>query len=394
MYFHAGSHNHGCEAIVRTTWRMLSEAIGKEFECIVSSNVPHEDYKYIQNGLPIDFFKGYKPVAGSEKLTIFLNRIENRILNRSFLGRIQYSRLIRAAKGVDIAVSIGGDNYSETAANQFCVTDREILKRSKKSILMGCSMDERYLDIKKNKKKIKSLKQFSLIEARESLTYDALKKCGLTNIKLRPDPAFSLPVNKNIISPFHEKKAIGINLSPLLAQFENIKGMAYKNYIHLIKYLLKYTEDDIVLIPHVVYSKENSDYEMSKKIKKACGNDNRIILISDDNCIALKTHISRCRLFICARTHASIAAYSTCVPTLVLGYSVKSRGIAKDLFGTFDNYVIDVKDLKTKNDLIYAYRWLEANNEKICRHLKKIMPEYIKKTELIIEDIRGLINEK
>ena len=46
-----------------------------------------------------------------------------------------------------------------------------------------------------------------------------------------------------------------------------------------------------------------------------------------------KGYIARMRFFIGARTHATIAAYSNCVPTLVLGYSVKSKGIAKDLFG-------------------------------------------------------------
>ena len=51
-------------------------------------------------------------------------------------------------------------------------------------------------------------------------------------------------------------------------------------------------------------------------------------MIQDDNCMVIKGYISRCELFIGARTHATIAAYSTGVPTLVLGYSVKARGIA------------------------------------------------------------------
>ena len=41
--------------------------------------------------------------------------------------------------------------------------------------------------------------------------------------------------------------------------------------------------------------------------------------------------IAQCELLVCCRTHASIAGYSTGVPTLVLGYSVKAEGIAADL---------------------------------------------------------------
>lgn len=58
-----------------------------------------------------------------------------------------------------------------------------------------------------------------------------------------------------------------------------------------------------------------------------------------------KSIISRCDMFIGARTHATIAAYSTCVPTLVIGYSVKSKGIAKDIFGTDEGLVIPVSEI-------------------------------------------------
>lgn len=50
-------------------------------------------------------------------------------------------------------------------------------------------------------------------------------------------------------------------------------------------------------------------------------------------------------MFIGVRIYVTIAAYSTEVPTLVLGYSVKSRGIAKDIFGSEENYVIPVQDI-------------------------------------------------
>lgn len=49
------------------------------------------------------------------------------------------------------------------------------------------------------------------------------------------------------------------------------------------------------------------------------------------NAAQRKYLISRCELLVCCRTHASIAGYSTGVPTLVMGYSVKSQGIGLDL---------------------------------------------------------------
>jgi polysaccharide pyruvyl transferase WcaK-like protein len=96
----------------------------------------------------------------------------------------------------------------------------------------------------------------------------------------------------------------------------------------------------------------------------------------EGNCNELKGYISQYKMLITARTHASIAGYSSCVPTLVLGYSIKSKGIATDLFGTYENYVLPIDELKTENDLTNNFLWLEEHYENIKQHLKEIMPYY------------------
>ena len=107
--------------------------------------------------------------------------------------------------------------------------------------------------------------------------------------------------------------------------------------------------------------------------------DYLIEVIGDHNCMELKGYIARCRFFVGARTHATIAAYSSCVPTLVLGYSVKSRGIARDLFGNEENYVLPVQSLQEPDELTKHFRWLVGHEKEIKDHLEKIMPEYISK---------------
>ena len=102
-------------------------------------------------------------------------------------------------------------------------------------------------------------------------------------------------------------------------------------------------------------------------------------MIDDLNAEEIKGVISQCRFFIAARTHASIAAYSTCVPTLVVGYSVKAKGIAKDIFGTWDNHVIPVQSFKTNEDLTQRFKCLMQNEKDIRSHLEEFMPAYIQK---------------
>ena len=84
-------------------------------------------------------------------------------------------------------------------------------------------------------------------------------------------------------------------------------------------------------------------------------------MIEDHNAEELKGFIARCKYLVAARTHASIAAYSSKIPTLVVGYSIKAKGIAKDLFGTDEGYVVAVQSLKKVNDLKDRFVWLMEN---------------------------------
>ena len=93
-----------------------------------------------------------------------------------------------------------------------------------------------------------------------------------------------------------------------------------------------------------------------------------------------------------ARTHATIAAYSSAVPTLVIGYSTKAKGIARDLFGSETHYVLPVQQLRRKNDMEKAFDWLNFNRSQISEHLQKIIPEYsgtIKKAAKKIQNLES-----
>ena len=107
----------------------------------------------------------------------------------------------------------------------------------------------------------------------------------------------------------------------------------------------------------------------------------------------IKYVISKCRAFIGARTHATIAAYSSMVPTLVVGYSVKAKGIAQDIFGTWENYVLPVQTLLSPEELIGAFEWMMEREDEIRTQLQKVMPDYCKKAAGAGEEIRKLWND-
>lgn len=391
FYMHAGSGNHGCEAIVNSLCHMIDTPV------VVMSNDKVEDEKYsMPNYCTILQERKFE----RNRLAHVLYYIYRKITKdkESFI-RYRYHQVI-GKKKYPLAVSIGGDNYCyDMMLNDLFLTNGAFNHAGTKTVLAGCSIEPELLQ---RKEIIEDLAKYHTIIARESITYEALvDKYDSNNVKpeiiLCPDSAFALGLKekKHLPEVFNEKEVIGINVSPLIQESEGKAGITLENYSELIRYILETTDYNVALMPHVVWER-NDDRKPLKYLHEIFKDSNRVFMIEDGTCEELKYCISKCKLFIGARTHATIAAYSTCVPTLVVGYSVKARGIAKDIFGQWENYVLPVQQLCEKGQLIAAYQWLADNEQSIRSHLQETMPEYCnraKETGKIIEDIYRKVKE-
>lgn len=387
MYQHAGSQNHGCEALVRTVSAVIKNE-NPDCNIGLASFEVEEDKKYgLQDS--VDMF--YNHSANIKRYNSnwwkmqFAKVVHSKSMQEKILTSLDW---LDEKASCDCYVAIGGDNYCYNGGKTFYPYDKKIEKLSQKKVLLGCSIEPEDL----TEELIGILKGFELITARETITYNALKQIPvLENVELIPDTAFTLPtVQKKLPTGFIEGKTIGINVSPLILAYEAVENTTYKNYCALLNYIITHTDYQIALIPHVVW-RSSDDRTVLKKIYDLFSSTGRVVLIEDCNCMELKGYISRCEMFIGARTHATIAAYSSFVPTLVVGYSVKAKGIAFDLFNDFQHYVLPVQSLRNENDLIYAFEWLDANKTAISDHLKKTIPEYISKISCLGIAIRKIL---
>lgn len=191
------------------------------------------------------------------------------------------------------------------------------------------------------------------------------------------DPAFTLATTPcKLPENFVQKNTVGINLSPLVMGWSNNGELVWDNYCCTIDYIIRETDMNICLIPHVFRTEGDYDMIPHLKLYKKYKDTGRVSIISDTSlsCKHLKHIISQCRFLITARTHASIAAYSSIVPTLVLGYSIKSIGIAVDLFGTSDNYVVSTDNLLTSSQLKVAFRYITDHEQEIISILRERVP--------------------
>lgn len=388
FYGHGGSENHGCEAIIRSSVDILT----REFGDISASLLKQDSNIGIDGkiGLPVDEIILQRKIS-KYSIDFVLSGLSYLLTRKSdpYFDAV-YSNLHAFINDkTPIVLSIGGDNYCYGHHQSLYYLDKFFRKRNCKKILWGCSIEPSVLN---DKSLVNDLDDFDLIIGRESITVDSLRNVlKRAAVVLRPDPAFAL---QTIIEPlpaeFIQNGVVGINISPVVNNVRDGKNIIYENYDKMIRHILNNTQYSVLLVPHVVW-KKNDDLAPLTDLYEMYSSSGRVKLIPDNDCRKLKGYIAQCDLFIGARTHSTIAAYSNCVPCVVVGYSVKAKGIAVDLFGTTDNYVISSQSVVDADTLTNAFSWLDRNKKDIRNHLEQFIPSYIEQAQHAASDIKAIL---
>jgi len=354
LYGHGGSYNHGAEAIIRTTVDMLKRN-ANDCEFLLSTHFKEQDIEFL---LPVDGL--------IERDCIALEREKKSGKQGVYTCEI-YKDTLDAIDKNTICLSVGGDNYCYPNWMKWKGIHNKALKVGARSILWSCSIEPDMID----EDMLKILKTHHLITARESITYNALLDRGLKNVKPVADVAFLLETEAIVLpSNFISGNTVAINASPLTARKETSKHILRQNILRLIEFILASTDMSVALISHVTMPMDN-DFAYLQDIYKEIKDKSRVSLIGANyNAKQLKYIISQCRFGVFARTHASIAAYSTCVPSIAIGYSVKAQGIAKDL--NMEKYVIPINDITEITTLMEMFRNVCKEESEIKLNLKNL----------------------
>ena len=393
LYHHVGSGNKGCEALVDSTGAMLSRVF-PDAQIDLYSQRPQEDESSDYGGI-----SSIVPV--SSDVPASLNMLDRAYLKTLRMKSAHAADMTYYAKyfrnlpmDAQVYLSIGGDTYCYGESSFMHAFNAELKRRGITTVLWGCSLDETSFTAHN----AADLRTYDAIFARESGTLSLLREKGFTkNVFLHPDPAFTLP-KKELPLPegFAVGNTIGINASPLVFKYENgnQKGVGMQAYEHLIESILKNTDSSVLLIPHVFWS-FSDDRSILRSLYEKYRSGGRVLMLDQAySARELKGFISRCRAFIGARTHSTIAAYSSCVPTLVLGYSVKSVNIALDLFGKTDGFVVPVDELEDADGLSRAFDRMLQTEQLHRQILRERVPNYIKKAGEAAQTLRDFLADK
>jgi colanic acid/amylovoran biosynthesis protein len=364
MFAHDGSLNRGCEAIVRSSTHLIKDRI-RGSKVFLASGKPETDRLITKLDGIYD--------ASARKLKRysyewFLSAVQYKLFkDESYaLGKI-HDNIVRHIPEMDVCLSIGGDNYCYGEQPGWYEINKRVKDQGKKLVLWGCSIGNEDM----SDRKLEDLKLFDLILARETLTYHMLKSKGLTNVQLCADAAFTMEKEElELPAGWQHGNTIGLNFSPLVMERNVNSQSAVKE---LIVHILEKTDMTIALTPHVIQA-GNNDYLILEKYFEEFKHTGRVILLPNHlNAIQYKGYISRMRMFIGARTHATIAAYSNFVPTMVLGYSVKSKGIAQDIFGE-EKLVLGIEEISDARKLKSKFDEMLRDENKIIETLHESIP--------------------
>ena len=371
-------YNRGSEALVRGTIEIIKKQIPDSYIVLSSGEESFSADLNIEN---VNKYVRRQSYYGN----ISWNRLAANLYRRVFRNsdkadKIKYKHLLKECSDADLVIVCGGDNYDKSYHMYTLMhsVNQAIKSISKTNMIMyDCSLAESEItdDVKRD------FALFDAITAREHDTFNAFKKYFPDNkVFYFPDPAFVME-SKAVALPaiFEKGDVVGINLSTMAveSQYGSDRNTVLRAYKKMLDWILSETQLNVLLIPHVM---RGLDLKILRELYEFYAKNNRVALLEDETLCAreLKYIISHCALYVGARTHSTIAAYSSCVPTLVLGYSVKSIGIAKDLFGKFEGYVVPVNTIAENNvDILQkAFADLYENADKIREVLIQKMPDY------------------
>lgn len=382
LFIGNGSYlNKGCEAIVRGTVKILRNAfnnpkfVNANFDVTNPAFMPEETDSGIIHK-PIASLKRWSPkwITGQ-----ILKRTNKNLANRFYFGSIK-DEIIKS----HAVLSVGGDNYSLDYGipKNYINLDNYVRQHNKPLIIWGASVgpfdsNPEFAEVMHSHLK----EDVTAIFVREERSLVYLHEHGIRdNVYLMSDPAFLMepePTSAGELSFDIEEGSIGLNLSPLMTRYvgdnsrENLIGMAKD----VIEALHKKTDRSILLIPHVT-SPHSNDYELLKDIQGRLNPDyiKHVQLVPKDlNAAKTKWIISKVSCLIASRTHATIAGFSTCVPTVSLAYSVKAYGINEKLFGHTD-YIVRTEDFSSET-IIAKAKFVLSQGQIIRKKLRDNMEQ-------------------
>lgn len=265
----------------------------------------------------------------------------------------------------------GGDSFSDIyGMKRFCLNTalKQMAIWSKTKFVMAPQTIGPFENCVAKKWAKHILRKSEVCFVRDSISKEYVKNNFRVTPYVTTDVAFALPYEK-ASKKSDGKIRIGINPSGLL--WEGTKNFCaqkhivldYKEYVKgVLDFLCKDEHYTVFLIPHVFVTdltvKEENDYKACDEMRKLFPETE--ILCDFETPMEAKQIISSMDVFIGARMHATIAAFSTGVATIPVSYSRKFEGLYQDLEYP---YLIGATYMNTQDAIVKTIEWIKNRGQ-------------------------------
>ena len=219
------------------------------------------------------------------------------------------------------------------------------LRRSARMVLWGWTPGPEGV----SRRLARELSLFHAVIVSDGGSLETLRAAGIEkNLRLGPDPAFLVERQIRPLRGAFRQDTVGLCFSPAACRFEAADGLLYRSYCHLIRWILDNTPWQIALIPYCVKPCCN-DEMLQTVLQRQFEREDRILRREDGCSRVLRGDLSMCRC--CVGTAGVLAAWSCGVPGLCVGASSRAQGLARILFGSWQETVASAGSLKDEADL-------------------------------------------
>ena len=290
-------------------------------------------------------------------------------------------------------LEVGGDNYTldygspleKGLPERWMAMDRYVWRAGLPVVLWGASVGPfDAASPEQQRSMFQHLSRMRGILVRETTSERYLNCHSVANVQLVADPAFVMKPRKptaDRLGFLLPEAPIGFNFSPLMARYvtNGDRGRWIQICTEMVEGVQRLTKRGVLLIPHVTSNVQTADDAvLIQELAARLAAKNGQVVCAPGTLAAdeYKWLISQCHVFVAARTHATIAAFSTGVPTLSLAYSAKAYGINQDLFGSRD-YCVGAAEMAKPENMVNRMKRVLTDAELIRTRLRQIMPGVI-----------------
>ena len=378
----AGFANKGAEAMLSTLKVELNKRLGN----VNLYNWVHDKYILVAQA------SGFRPISKPRtRLGMFVRLAPALLMSPFILKTAIYSPVaaiqLHWLRKMDAVIDISGYNYGDAWGPHLAGITQGFTHFCKRKNIPYIFLPQAwgpFDDSRLAKHVVRLCEEASLVYVRDEVSLFNLQRIlnkSSVDLKLGYDIAFLFQpdppsigveiLNSNGIE-LSKRSVVGI--FPNIRVYERCEGEKGNNLyiaslVSIIRHCLKAFGTQVVIMPHEIIKSDNNkkdDRYICQIIKDIFSDEEDVKVIVDfDSAKQIKSVIGHMDLVIGSRFHSVVAALSSAVPPVVIGWSHKYFELMKSF--NLEQFILSYQTVEEDNLLnMLTNAWHERSNNRIC----------------------------